>query len=272
MIARHTKLLTFAAALLIPIGAGANDIEPGSEEYSALPTGNPIVIVIDGDLSEWSGANAVENPRFSIPKGSGDGGDLVVYESLGNDWTGPEDQSTNLQVVWDADNVYIGLVVTDEYHENAANSPWNGDSVQMMVANDARDAQVALYNYALGGIEGALGDVIVMHEAGPGGTEAAVTRNADTKLTTYEIMLPKLSLGLAELTDGVQFGLGMAVNDGDEATPGQGGWGGLGAHAIVFGKTPAETALVTLVPEPSSVGLSMMAIGALLLRRRKGQR
>ena len=27
---------------------------------------------------------------------------------------------------------------------------------------------------------------------------------------------------------------------------GQKGWGGLGAHSIVFGKTPAETALVTL--------------------------
>jgi hypothetical protein len=38
----------------------------------------------------------------------------------------------------------------------------------------------------------------------------------------------------------------MAINDGDELTPGQKGWGGLGAHAIVHGKTPSETALVTL--------------------------
>jgi len=39
-----------------------------------------------------------------------------------------------------------------------------------MIANATRDAQVALYNYAQGGIETALGNVIVMHEAGPGGT------------------------------------------------------------------------------------------------------
>jgi hypothetical protein len=48
------------------------------------------------------------------------------------------------------------------------------------------------------------------------------------------------------LTVGTQFGLGMAINDGDQLTPGQKGWGGLGAHSIVFGKTPSETALITL--------------------------
>ena len=68
----------------------------------------------------------------------------------------------------------------------------------------------------------------------------------------------------------MQFGIGMAINDGDELTPGQKGWGGLGPHAVVFGKTPSETALVTLVPEPSSLGLSLMAMmGVMLLRRNR---
>lgn len=268
MFARKTLLLTVAACLLIQSGAQANDIEPGKEYYSATKAANPIVL--DGDLSEWSGA-VLENPRFSIPNGSGLGGELVVFEPYdGGDWTGPDDQSTSLQVVYDEDNVYIGLIVTDEYHENAANSQWNGDAAQIMIANGSRDAQVALYNYALGGVEGALGDIIIGHEAGPGGTNAIVTRNSN--LTTYEIMLPKASLALDELNIGVQFGLGMAINDGDELTPGQKGWGGLGAHALVFGKAPAETALVTLVPEPSSICLSMIAVGAILLLRRRRQR
>jgi hypothetical protein len=40
----------------------------------------------------------------------------------------------------------------------------------------------------------------------------------------------------------------MAINDGDNGSGqnGQKGWGGLGAHAIVFGKSPKETALVSL--------------------------
>ena len=144
-------------ALFFCAPAQANDIEPGNEEYTAVETAN--AIVPDGDLSEWpAGLDKIVDPRFSIPKGSGDGGDLVVFEVLGGDYTGPEDQSSSLQIVWNGDNVYIGLVVTDEYHENAANSAWNGDSVQLMIANDARDVQVALYNYALGGVEDDLGE------------------------------------------------------------------------------------------------------------------
>src|SRR5439155_16590233 len=97
-------------------------------------------------------------------------------------------------------------------------------------------------------------------------TEAFFKRDSVNKKTIYEIKLPVASLGLTgPLTVGTQFGLGMAINDGDgvsldldgdgikETSYGQGagqegqkGWGGLGAHSIVFGKTPSETALVTL--------------------------
>jgi hypothetical protein len=230
--------------------ATSNDIEPGKEFYFANPA--PAPIVLDGNLSEWSGVPVLADPRFAIPKGSGRNGTLVLFElyDAGGPgtavWTGPDDHTSAVQIVYDSDNVYFGFVVTDEYHENAANSAWNGDSVQLMIANADQNQQIALYNYALGGTEEALGEVIVQHEAGPGGTEAVVTRNSQTKRTTYEIKLPKASLGLTELKLGTQFGLGMAINDGDQEAPGQQGWGGLGAHSIVFGKTPQQTALVTL--------------------------
>ena len=260
-------LLTVGAWLLIPWVVQANDIEPGQEFQSAFPTANPIVL--DGNLSEWSGP-AIVNPRFSIPKGFGDAGQLVIFETYqSGDWTGLDDQSTSLRVIFDQDNVYLGLVVTDEYHEHADSISWNGDALQIMAANSARDTQVALYNYGLGGVEGALSGVIVDHEAGPGGTNAAISRNAATRQTTYEIMLPKASLAIDNLTPGVQFGLGVCVNDGDEFTPGQQGWGGLGPHAVVFGKSPLETALFTLVPEPSSLSLLMMAVIGTATRRRR---
>ena len=237
------------ASCLLQFVALANDIEPGKEFYSAKKTVNPIVL--DGNLAEWTGADVLADPRFAIPKGSGAAGTYVNFEPYnGGTWTGPDDQTSNVRVVYDDENVYFGFVVTDDYHENSANSAWNGDSVQLMVANDTRDSQVGLYNYALGGIEGALGGVIVMHEAGPGGTTAVVTRDAATKRTTYEIQLPKSAMGLETLAAGVQFGLGMAINDGDQDTPGQRGWGGLGAHALVFGKSPSETALITLAAPP----------------------
>src|SRR5688572_21543796 len=252
-----TKLLPFLAAtlLLVPVIALANDIEPTKEFYTVPRAANPIVL--DGNLSEWNGVPVLADPKFYVGNGAegtaagkGSGGTnatLVLFERYnGGDWTGPDDHTSAVQIVYDADNVYFGFIVTDEYHENAANSAWNGDSVQLMVANSNRTVQVALYNYALGGTEAALGNTIVEHEAGPGGTEAVVTRNTTTHRTTYEIKLPVASMGLTALTPGTQFGLGMAINDGDQATPGQKGWGGLGAHSIVFGKTPSETAHVTL--------------------------
>jgi hypothetical protein len=239
----HGTLLL--AGVLIALNGRANDIEPGKEFYTATRAGGPIVL--DGNLTEWAGVPVLADPKFAIPKGSGTNGTYVLFEEYnGGTWTGPDDHTSAVQIVYDADNVYFGFVVTDDYHENSAHSAWNGDSVQLMIANASRTAQIALYNYALGGVEHDLGEVIVQHEAGPGGTEAVVTRNATTKKTIYEIKLPAASLGLTQLTAGTQFGLGMAINDGDEDTPGQRGWGGLGAHAIVFGKTPSQTALITL--------------------------
>src|SRR5262249_40325657 len=152
---------------------------------------------------------------------------------------------------------------------------WNGDSIKLMTADATRTQQVALYNYALGGYEDNQGklnpdpnltdQIMVGHEAGPGGdpacncpTEAIVKRDSANKKTIYEIKLPVASLGLnGPLTVGTKFGLAMAIDDGDGATgdgvqaeqagqEGQKGWGELGAQSIVFGKTPSETALVTL--------------------------
>lgn len=253
MKAKRTLLLTLASLVSLTCGTLANDIEPGKEFYTAIPAPNPIVI--DGNLDEWSGAPVLADPRFSIPKGSGDDGELVIFEEhQGGTWEGPDDHTSAVQVVYDSENVYFGFVVTDDYHENSRASAWNGDSIQLMIADENREAQIALYNYALGGIEGEIGDVIVMHEAGPGETEAIVTRNSETKRTIYEIKLPKESLDILEdLAPGVQFGLGMAINDGDDGPgqDGQKGWSGLGAHSIVFGKSPGETALVTLGEGPA---------------------
>jgi hypothetical protein len=249
-------LLCVLGLCVAPGTTPANDIEPGKEFYTVISAPRPIVL--DGSLSEWSGVPVLADPKFAVPKYSGTNANpnYVLFEPYqGGTWTGPDDQTSAVQICYDADNVYFGFVVTDDYHENAANSAWNGDSVQLMIADAARTNIVALYNYALGGVEDALGSVIVEHERGPACiadgtclTEAVVTRNTNTHKTTYEIKLPKAALGLTTLKGGPQFGLGMAINDGDAGAGqnGQKGWGGLGAHSIVFMKTPQETALISL--------------------------
>jgi len=241
---KKTLLLAAAVCLLIPIGVQAqNGIDPDKEFYTANFSQNEIIL--DGDLSEWTGVDVIESPSFT-PAGAG--GPRVTFEEFGDGtWSGPDDHSVDILITWDEDSVYLGMIVTDDYHENAANSGWNGDSAQVLLAEADRSTRIALYNYALGGIEGALGEVIIMEESGPGGTDAVVAR--DGNITTYEIQFPKASLGFADLFEGLEFGLGMAVNDGDEATPGQKGWSGLGPDVVVHGKEPDQSALITLGPE-----------------------
>ena len=101
----------------------ANDIEPSKEYYNA--TFIPNSIVIDGSLDEWTGVPVLSDPKFAIPKSSGTNGTYVLFEPYnGGTWSGPDDQTSAVQVVWDADNLYLGVTVTDDYHENSANSPW----------------------------------------------------------------------------------------------------------------------------------------------------
>jgi hypothetical protein len=260
----------------------ANDIEPGKDKYTA--THLTAAVTLDGDLKEWAGVPVLADPKFAIPKYSGTNANpnYVLFEQYnGGTWTGPDDQTSAVQVGWDQDNVYFGFVVTDDYHENMSGNAWDGDSIQLMIADSTRENQVALYNYALLGYEDTAGKfvpdpnaadptnpVLVNHEAGPAmddscgcATQSVIKRDGVNHKTIYEIKLPAASLGLTgPLTAGTQFGLGMAINDGDgyvnadsgtvygqgAGQQGQKGWGGLGAHAIVFGKTPTETALVTL--------------------------
>lgn len=287
MIIKKTPLLTVAVALLFPIASYANDIggtvaDPDDNQELQDVHLTTAEIVIDGDLSEWSFNNPVINPLIGVPKiGRGDpareeGDDpseFVAFEELGGAWTGPDDHSTTAEFVWkngsenpDEDGLYVGVIVTDDYHENAAMSGWNGDALQMMITVYDADfeehsaSEFALYNFALGGIEGELDPenpaiVADIEQAFPFSppledfVQAGITRDADAKTTSYELFFGVDAVGVLDYEEGAQFGLGMAINDGDEDSPGQTGWGGLGAHAIVFGKTPAETALLTLAPE-----------------------
>src|SRR5437870_2714831 len=157
--------LSALAFCLAPLTSLAiNDIEPGKEFYTVVYAPNPIVL--DGDLSEWSGVPVIADPKSAIPKFSGTNANpnYVLFEEFnGGTWSGPDDQTSAVQIVYDADNVYFGFVVTDDYHENSANSAWNGDSIQLMIADAYRTNQVALYNYALGGDDTNLGTTIIQH-------------------------------------------------------------------------------------------------------------
>jgi hypothetical protein len=83
----------------------SNDIEPGKETYRVVSVPKPIVL--DGNLTEWAGVPVLADPKFSIPKGSGPlgTGTYVLFEEYsGGTWTGPDDQTSAVQVAYDLDN------------------------------------------------------------------------------------------------------------------------------------------------------------------------
>src|SRR5437016_14262779 len=111
----HKKLLavlSITSCLIFP-KSHANDIEPSKEFYTAIHRG-AAPITIDGVLDEWTGVPVLSDPKFAIPIGSGSKtpftGQYVLFEPYaGGTWSGPDDQTSAVEVVWDADNVYFGL-------------------------------------------------------------------------------------------------------------------------------------------------------------------
>src|SRR5262245_36188702 len=94
-----------AALCLVSLNVLANDIEPGKEFYTVPRAANPIVL--DGDLSEWTGVPVLADPKFYVTtgfegtaQGKGSGGTnatLVLFERCDAcipgtpDYTGPDD-------------------------------------------------------------------------------------------------------------------------------------------------------------------------------------
>jgi hypothetical protein len=112
-------------------------------------------ITADGDASDWADAEFKSQIPFEK------GGELVLFEEYGGGtWSGIEDHSSAVAFAWDAENVYVGVVVTDDTHQNPGHG-WNGDSVQMTFANAAQDTVTFLYNYGLSDA----GDVVI-HNGG----------------------------------------------------------------------------------------------------------
>ena len=58
-------------------------------------------IILDGDLSDWKGAPAFPAPYVTLNR---------------NRWKGDLDLNATFYFAWDADNFYIGTVVTDDTH------------------------------------------------------------------------------------------------------------------------------------------------------------
>jgi hypothetical protein len=175
-------------------------------------------------------------------------------EHGGGKWNNADDHTTCFMIVWNADAAYLALSVTDDEHQNSG-AAWNGDSVQLAFEpTGKRTAGLAffLYNAAL---DNNAENLIIHNERTNGqpglvsGEDFAITRDDAAKKTYYEFRFTPANFGLdITLSEGIEIGLGICVNDGDlgAGQGGQKGWDGWYPHAVVYGKNPEKTGLVVL--------------------------
>ncbi len=233
--------------------------------YNALQ--RTLDIEIDGKLDDkegWEGVfdtvKGTNGDPFCGVEFEGVGGAVKVFEEHGGGkWDGADDHETCFAIVWDPDAVYIALSVTDDEHQNGGGA-WNGDSLQMAFEPTGKRAgTLFLYNIALNNNA----DGLILHNETTNGAPGLVekesfniTRNENEKETYYEIKITPEDLGLkVPFSEGYEFGLGLCVNDGDQAAGqgGQKGWSGWYPHAVVHGKNAEKTGLVKLTDETLAV-------------------
>ena len=255
-------------ALLVLLASTVADAQWRSkthDEYKAL-TG--LEVKIDGDLSEWDGVldtvKGTDGKPFCGVEFEGVGGKVAEFEEHGGGkWNGADDHETCFMIVWDPDAVYIALSVTDDEHEHAAGQAWNGDGAQLAFETTGkRNAGATLFLYNAGLDDGAK-NILLGNErtnGSPGlvnGEDVVIVRNEAKKETYYEFRFTAEELQIKgdKFSDGVEFGLGICVNDGDKAAGqnGQKGWSGWYTHSVVHGKNAEKTGLVVLTNDTLAV-------------------
>lgn len=219
--------------------------------YTVMDARNQ-TITVDGNLSEWpSNVYELVNPVFYIPKTNGvTPVTFEAYNTPTNSWNGPSDHSITIKACYQGIYAYLGIIVRDDFHENTRAGYWQGDSVQILVANSNRTSVVASLGFALTGTDNALGTNRISSSNTNFPPTFAVVRDTTNKITTYEIRIDRqLFDGNIVFGNGEEVGLGICVNESDMTYQGQTGWSGFGPHAVVFGQSPSETALFRFVDE-----------------------
>ena len=247
----------FAAVSLFAINIADAQWRSETHDVYNAPTG--IDVVIDGNLDEWAGVldsvTGTDGSQFCGVEFEGRDSVVKVWEDLGGTWSGPEDHTTCFMIAWDADAVYLALSVTDDEFEHGGGNPWEGDGAQLsFTLGGERASQQDQYLYN-GALDNSAENIITQNmnertHGNPGlvvGEDVAIVRDEDVKKTYYEFKFVPANFGLEiSLSEGLEFGLSICVNDGDNDAPGQKGWSGWYPHAIVHTKNSEKSGLVVL--------------------------
>lgn len=168
-------------------------------------------VIIDGDLAEWAGTTQIPLPygwEFDI--------------------TNTADHQTAIQLMYDAENLYLAAVVKDDefYQPYAGDIVWSADNLQMFFRMEDRNSAPFVFKYywewglslTKNGPEvflyhGVDRESIVVNKT----VKLAVKRAGE--LTYYEAAFPKTEVAPLVLMPGATFMFSIASNDLDPAHP-----------------------------------------------------
>jgi len=217
-------------------------------EYPVLELGGT-EIKIDTEFKEW------RLSKYVLVMGKD------TWEAhQGGTWENAKDLTAELQVLYDADNLYFALVVTDDEYVAQGGNPWENDGIQMAIDATTEDpppppglgGTTQLYNFSIvDGWQKEHGDFL-------GDAEIEMRRDEDAKQTLFEWRMPTeifVKKG-TKLESGKKIAFAIIANDSDKNAPGQTGWVGWGNHTIVFGKNPEEMKTLVLSKESLAVDAS----------------
>lgn len=165
-------------------------------------------VEIDGNLTDWS-----DLARFDVK-------DIKI-----NGWRGEQDISATGSLAWDADNLYLGVEVIDDKHEQSASGDaiWSGDSIQIGIGIANSDGTVPSEYHELGVARGNTGNLLKWRWLTPRGfnindaleLKYAVSRSDST--TSYELAIPwrELSHDITQVKQGMKLKFSLLVNDND---------------------------------------------------------
>jgi len=235
--------------LSLPILAGAvEELNAAEVDTYLVPMRGNAEIKIDANFDDWK-----LHPRV-----------LVMGKDTWEPWqggkrTGDDDLLAKLRVLYDEDNLYFALEVTDDqYLPKGSGNPWEDDGIQIAIDTSAGkidpgwpNQTTYLYNFAV--------DDGWQKETGPFMGDAIIEMKRDeaAKQTLYEWQMPsdivKFKASPPKFEPGMKIAFAIIANDSDKGEVGQCGWVGWGNHTIVFGKNPEEMKTLVLDDKPMAV-------------------
>lgn len=206
-------------------------------------------IIIDGTASEdaWTTAE----PMFL---------NRVNQTSVLAGWKGIDDLSAEVRFLWDAQNLYFYVEVTDDVHSQPKSDDtiWLGDSIQMAFSPDG-SANYAEMTWALGNdgkVYSYCGNNTIPKKGRSAGNAIAggscvIRRDEDANKTYYEASIPWAFIGIngEAPEDGTAIRMAMLVNDDDGA--GRRGYMNI-FDGIGQGKYPAKYGAMYMSALPSA--------------------